>query len=69
MRVAKVSYAMERRLSMARATAAAALAALFPTVVLATGSRVFVALAVVEAAVLALATAYAVYLGLYRYPR
>jgi hypothetical protein len=40
-----------------------------PTAVLAVGSRIFVALAVLEAAVLAISTAYAVYLGLYRFPR
>ncbi len=53
----------------ARAVAAAALVALLPTCLFTASSRVVVALAVVEAAILAVATAYAVYLGIYRFPR
>jgi hypothetical protein len=60
---------MDRRLSVARTVAIAASLALIPTVALALNSRLFAALAVIEAAFLASATAYAVYLGLYRYPR
>jgi hypothetical protein len=60
---------MDRRLSVARSVAAAATTALIPTAAFAAGSRMFTALAVFEAALLAVATAYAVYLGLYRYPR
>jgi hypothetical protein len=43
--------------------------ALLPTALLPAGSRVFAAFATLEAALLAVATAYAVYVGLYRYPR
>jgi hypothetical protein len=53
---------MERRLGAARAVAVAATAALVPTAVLAAGSRVFAAAAVLETALLAAATLYAVYL-------
>lgn len=60
---------MDHRLRVARVIAAAAVLALVPIAILAAGSRVFTALAVVDTAVLAMATAYAVYLGLYRYPR
>jgi hypothetical protein len=60
---------MDRRLIVARAAAATATLALVPTIVLGVSSRVFVALAVIEAAVLAMSTAYAVFIGLYRYPR
>lgn len=60
---------MDRRLTLARAVTAAATIVLLPTALLAIGSRRFLALAVLEAAILALATAYAVYLGVYRYPR
>jgi hypothetical protein len=60
---------MDRRLAAARLAAAAAAVALVPTVFLAVDSRLFAALAVLEAASLAIATMYAVFLGVYRYPR
>jgi multidrug transporter EmrE-like cation transporter len=60
---------MDRRLAVTRAVALTATLALLPTVVFASRSRVFLAVAVLEAAVLAVSTAYAVYLGLYRFPR
>ncbi len=56
-------------MGIARAVAVAATLGLLPTIVLASNSRLFVALAILEAAILASATAYAVYLGLYRFPR
>jgi hypothetical protein len=60
---------MDRRLATARVAAAAAAVALVPTVVLAVDSRLFTAIAVIEAAILAISTMYAVYVGLYRYHR
>ena len=60
---------MDRRLNVARAVAVAATVLLVPTAAVAIVSRVFLPIAVLEAAILAIATAYAVYLGVYRYPR
>ncbi len=59
---------MDQGLTAARAVVVAAAVVLVPTTLLAVGSRLFLALAVVEAAVLAAATAFAVFVGLYRYP-
>ncbi len=56
-------------LRVVRTIVAGAVTLLVPTTVAATQSRVFLALAVLETAVLAIATAYAVYLGIYRYQR
>jgi hypothetical protein len=60
---------MDRRLGAARAVATPAAAALVPTAALASFARLFVAAAVLETALLATATLYAVYFGRYRYPR
>lgn len=60
---------MDYRLRLVRVITAVTVLALVPIAVLAARSRIFTALAVLDTAVLAIATAYAVYLGLYRYPR
>ncbi len=67
--MAKLSCAMDQRLRLARNVVTAAALVLVPTAALSAGSRVALALAVAEAAVLAIVTGYAVYLGIYRYPR
>jgi hypothetical protein len=63
---------MDRRLTVARIVAAAALTLLVPTAVLCALSPAappVVSAGVIESALLAAATAYAMYLGIYRYPR